>query len=178
MSGVVFGGYSLEDHWNRRDALDSIALGGWDYVVMQQGPSSLPENRLHLIEWSTRFAERIRDVGSRPALYMVWPSNRDFDGVSRAYTDATRSAGGRLIPAGEAFRTVMRSHRGIEIFESDGFHPSPAGSYLAALVIYGRLAGSSVRGMTLDGRVPGLTAAQAAQLQAAADEAIRVFGID
>lgn len=37
---VTAGGYSLEDHWNQGDALDAIDRGGWDVVVLQQGPSS------------------------------------------------------------------------------------------------------------------------------------------
>jgi hypothetical protein len=31
--------HSLEDHWNDGEALDSIDRGGWDAVVLQQGPS-------------------------------------------------------------------------------------------------------------------------------------------
>jgi hypothetical protein len=58
-----------------------------------------------------RFAERIRAVGTRPAIYMVWPSNADFDGVSR-----------------EAFRSIDRDHPEIVIFQSDDFHPTQAGS--------------------------------------------------
>ena len=33
--------YSLEDHWNDGEALTAIAKGGWNLVVLQQGPSSL-----------------------------------------------------------------------------------------------------------------------------------------
>src|SRR6266850_4072585 len=40
---VAFPGYSLEDNWNRGDARRAIAEGGWSTVVLQQGPSALPE---------------------------------------------------------------------------------------------------------------------------------------
>ena len=36
-------GLSLEDQWNRGDAQKAIAVGGWDYVVLQQGPSASSE---------------------------------------------------------------------------------------------------------------------------------------
>ncbi len=36
--------YSLEDHWQERDARRAVARG-WDFVVLQQGPSALPESR-------------------------------------------------------------------------------------------------------------------------------------
>src|SRR5262245_25457547 len=42
--------YSLEDHWNERTARQAIARG-WDFVVLQQGPSALPESRELLIAY-------------------------------------------------------------------------------------------------------------------------------
>ena len=44
-ASVVFGGFSLEDHWNQGTAQRRIAEGGWSIVVLQQGPSSLPESQ-------------------------------------------------------------------------------------------------------------------------------------
>lgn len=171
---VAVGGYGLEDHWRRGEALDSIARGGWSYVVLQQGPSTLPESRANLVEWTGRFAERIRAVNARPAVYMIWPSNGDFDGVSRSYRAAAAAVEGALIPAGEAFRAVARDHPDIPLFGGDGFHPSPAGSYLAALVIYGRLARRPTAGV---GTEPpsGLAPGAARRLEAAADEANRPY---
>ncbi len=178
VSVVAFGAYSLEDHWTRGDALDSIARGGWDYVVMQQGPSTLPESREHLVLWAGRFAERIRGAGGQPVIYMVWPSNGNFDAVSQSYTDAALAVDGGLVPAGEAFRTVVREYPDIEIFAPDDFHPNRIGSYLAALVIYGGLTDRSVEGVTVRRPVPGLTSAQAERLEGAADQANRDFGRD
>lgn len=144
---------------------------------MQQGPSTLPESRQNLIEWTGRFAERIRQAGARPAIYMVWPSNGDFDGVSRSYTDAAHAVNGMLIPAGEAFRSVSRDHPEITIFQSDNFHPTQIGSYLAALVIYGQLTDREVEGVTLRRPVTGLSQTEAGELEAAADQANRDYGV-
>lgn len=170
---VAFGGYSLEDHWRGGAALDSIARGGWDYVVLQQGPSTLPDSRQHLVAWATRFAERIRAVAARPAIYMVWPSNGDYDGVSRSYREAAGAVQGILLPAGEAFRTVARDHPDIALFGGDGFHPSAAGALLAALVISGRLTGRDVEGVASGAPPPGLTADQVRRLEVVADLANR-----
>jgi hypothetical protein len=174
---VSFGNFSLEDHWNRGDALEAIDEGGWDYVVMQQGPSTLPESRANLIEWAGRFAERIRAVGARPAIYMIWPSDGNFDAVSESYTAAAQAVSGMLIPAGEAFRSVNRDHPQITIFQSDNFHPTQVGSYLAALVIYGELTDREVAGVTLRRPVPGLGRSDAEALENAADQANRDYGI-
>ena len=178
VSEVSFGNYSLEDHWNQGDALEAIDRGAWDYVIMQQGPSTLPQSRQNLTEWAGRFAQRIRGVGARPAIYMIWPSNGDFDGVSLSYTEAARAVNGMLIPAGEAFRSIDRDHPEIPIFQADNFHPTQIGSYLAALVIYGKLTDREVEGVTLRRPVTGLSQTEAAQLEDAADQANREYGID
>jgi hypothetical protein len=134
--------YSLEDHWNDGRARQAIASGPWHFVVMQQGPSSLVENRELLREWAQRFAGPIRESGARPALYMVWPSSArsgDFDGVLAAYSGAATAVDGLFMPAGEAWRAAWRRDAEIPLYGPDGFHPSALGTYLAALVIFARL---------------------------------------
>src|SRR3954471_24339231 len=74
-ASVVFGGFNLEDHWNQGTAQRRIADGGWSIVVLQQGPSALPESQADLREWTVRFDTIIRASGARTALYMVWPES-------------------------------------------------------------------------------------------------------
>lgn len=136
---MTFGNYTLQDHWAQGDALAAIRRGGWDLVVLQQGPSSLPGSRFNLIEYTRRFAGPIREIGARSALYMVWPTPdraTHWDDVTNSYTDAADAVEGMLFPAGEAFREALRRRPQLELFSGDGYHPSAAGTYLAALVIY------------------------------------------
>ncbi len=176
---VTFGGYSLEDHWNRGDALEAIDRAGWDVVVLQQGPSSLPESRVHLVDFATRFAQRIRAAGGRPALYMVWPPlerSGDWDGVTASYAAAAEAVDGILLPVGEAVRTATRERPEFGLLGDDEFHPTPAGSYLAALVICSRLTGRSPLGLSEQRSIVPLPAADAAALERIAEEANRTFG--
>jgi hypothetical protein len=71
---VVAPDRSLEDHWHQGDARRAIARGGWDVVVLQQGPSALPESRALLIDCVRRFDREIKKAGAATALYMVWPA--------------------------------------------------------------------------------------------------------
>lgn len=170
---VAFPNYSLEDHWNRGDAMRSILGGGWSVVVLQQGPSALPESRTLLIDYARRFDAAIKKVGARTALYMVWPAaNRrgDFDGVSASYAAAAHAVGGLLLPVGEAWRAVLRRDPSIDLYASDGFHPTAVASYLAALVIYQKLSGRSPIGLPATMVKPRLAEARAALLQEAAAE--------
>jgi len=174
---VAFPNVALEDHWSLGDARGAIARGGWDVVVLQQGPSSLPENRANLIEWSGRFAAEIRSAGARPALYMVWPASTrpgDFDAVSESYRQAAAAVDGLLVPGGEAWRAAWRRDPALGLYGPDGFHPSATGSYLVALTMLEELAGrSSTRLPDLGLGVPAATRALLAE---AAHEAAESFG--
>lgn len=144
---VVFGGFSLEDHWQQGEARQAIAQGGWDVVVLQQGPSASPEGRKSLLEWTRRFAQEIRRRGARTALYMVWPAvdrKQDFDGVAESYRQAATEVAGLLCPVGEAWRGAWRREPNLKLYSPDGLHPTVAGTFLAALVIYEQLYGQAV----------------------------------
>jgi hypothetical protein len=184
VESVALPNVSLQDLWFEGQALDAIARGGWNFVVMQQGPSSLPESRVDLRKWTKKFAGRIREVGARPALYMVWPSSDRlsfFDAVSESYTLAAIDVRGMLCPAGEAWRAAWRRDPNAPLYGPDGFHPTQAGSYAAALSIYGMLFQRSPQGLPArlelaDGQLLRIPRPLAKLLQDAAAEANQRFG--
>ena len=136
---VVFNDFSLSDHLFRGDAVTEIRASDWDYVVLQQGPSGRPDSRSQLLDATRQFATVIAAEGARPALYMVWPdaSRRTaFDSVSVSYTQAADAVEGLLFPAGDAWVRAWAGKPGLRLYADDGLHPSPLGSYLAALAIY------------------------------------------
>jgi hypothetical protein len=138
VAAVVGPGLGLEEHWAEGAALAAIDRGGWAMVVLQQGPSALPESRVLLLDYVRRFDARARKVGARTALYMVWPSRQrfgDFDRVSESYRLAAKEVGGVLLPAGDAWRAAWKRDTSIALYGRDGFHPSVEGTYLAALTI-------------------------------------------
>lgn len=178
---VAKNNFSLDDHWQDGAAKNAIERGGWTFVVMQQGPSALPDSREQLRASVKRFAPIIRRAGARPALYMVWPSqarNFDFDRVRESYALAAADVDGVFIPAGEAWRAAIKRDASIGLYGDDGFHPTPQASYLSALVIASTLTGREA--VSLVARPPGWSAAllapdRARLLQEAADQAIRTY---
>jgi hypothetical protein len=181
---VARGGASLEDQWHKGGARARIAAGEWDVVVLQQGPSTTPANRRHLRLWTRRFAEPIAAAGARPALYMVWPGadrQRFFDDVRESYRLAAEDVGGMLLPAGAAWQAVWRRRPQVELYRRDGVHPTPAGTFTAALSIFGMLFGRSPVGLPACLRLASGATAQVAPalapvLQEAAQEANEQFG--
>ena len=169
---------ALVDHWDTGDAQREIARG-WDVVVLQQGPSSVEINRDSLRMFAARFATEIARVGGRPALYSVWPTEsrrQDFARAIESYELAAADVNGLLFPVAEAWLEAWERDATIELYSSDGLHPSVAGSYLAALVMYARLLGATPVGLpaTLrlrSGATIAVDPAVAAVLQQAAADA-------
>ena len=180
---VLGGGYALEDHFAEGVAQQKLARERWTIVVLQQGPSSLDASRVNLRLWTARFAPLIAAAGARPALYAVWPEKARtfaFPQVSDSYRLAASDVGGLFFPAGDAWLAAWRRDPSLPLYSSDDFHPSLAGSYLAALVIY-RVIWGSLPAAFADGSVAaaaagrdlGLNETQLAMLTAAADEVTR-----
>ena len=142
--------WSLEDHWSSGDARGEIQRGGWEVVVLQQGPSSLAESRALLIDYARRFAGEIRAAGAVPALYAVWPSRArfgDFDRASESYRLAAQDVNGLYLPVAAAWLIASEQAPDVKIYQIDGIHPTVEGSYLAAAVIYARLTGRRATGL-------------------------------
>ncbi len=181
IASVAFPNFRLQDHWQERTARSRIGAGGWDIVIVQQGPSAT-EGRPSLIEYSARFADEVERVGGRLAVYMVWPSaarSFDFDGVSDSHRTAAEQADGLLFPAGEAWRAAWVRDPSLAFYGPDGFHPSQLGTYLAALVIYQQLSGIDPDqlppGLITEGGTISLPAGVSEILHEAAAEANRNF---
>jgi hypothetical protein len=148
VDSVTAGGFSLEDHWNGGDARKRLTESRWTHVVLQQGPSSLPESQTNLRQWTSRWSDEIRQHGATPALYMVWPFEGQANGfalVSKSYRAAAKAAEARIFPAGEAWQEALKQNSKAGLYVEDKLHPTPAGSYLAALVVAHGLAGTDIR---------------------------------
>lgn len=140
----LLSGGSLEDHWAGGLAQAVIRDGPWDAVVLQQGPSSLPGSRADLRRWTVEFDALVREAGGRSALYMVWPDQSRFawfDRVRDSYALAARDVSGWFLPAGETWRAAWREEPSLALYGGDGFHPTVAGSYAAAVTIFAGLSG-------------------------------------
>lgn len=173
--------YSLEDHWTSGPALNALRnRGGWSFVVMQQGPSGLPESRVNLLEWAGRWDAEIRAAGAMPVMYMVWPDQSRmtaFDSVSASYRDAATAIHSLLAPAGDAWIEIWKSDPQAPLYSEDLFHPSADGSYVAALTISSLLFARPATDFpaalrTTSGVGVSVSAARAAEWQAAVERAL------
>ncbi|GMG86769.1 hypothetical protein [Biformimicrobium ophioploci] len=166
--------------------------GRWSAVVFH-GRSSDPVNprrQQAFREGVARFAEAISAAGAEPVLLETWayPGRVGMtEAVADAYLHEAEQHGIRVIPAGLAFSYVRERFPEIELFSADieTFdengkpllrrvlrHPSLAGTYLAACVIYASLYGESPEGLPYRA---GLSADIVSKLQQSAWAVVQQF---
>jgi hypothetical protein len=158
------GGYSLRQHWKSRTALIKIRNGHYTHVVLQGHSLSAIDHPDELAEDAARFNTEIAAAGSRTVLYETWARKpntsiyrhhsliRTFDDMSgridSAYSGIAKRLHVELAPVGGAFVRAFRSDPGVQLWNADGSHPSLAGSYMAACVLYGAITGRDPREST------------------------------
>lgn len=175
--------YALEDHFN--DGLEAAINGkGFHFIVMQQGPSSLASSGVHLSAWTTAINTLAVAAGARSALYQVWPAGGDpatFAAVRTNYREAAVAVNGMFIPAGQAWLEVWAEDPQLGLYSADHFHPSPLGTYVAALVnfemLYDRPATDLPDIARVNGQRLDLPAATVAMLQEQAHATVLAWGI-
>lgn len=174
---------ALIDHVEgKSNAIEVIQSGNWDYVVLQQGPSSLELSRDTLILATRLLDPYIKAAGARSALLMVWPESARFEffnEVRASYQLAAQEVAGLFLPAGEAWLNAWAVDPQLQLYGSDGYHPSELGTYLAALVVLEGITGHDARSLPAEAKVAGRTltvpGSRVRLLQQAAHEAVARF---
>ncbi len=172
--------YGLREHWDDGEALRAIRGGRWTHVVLQQGPSSLPESRAVLREFVKTFAFEAHASGAKIVIFGVWPARDRLtfqDAVTESHRLAAEDVKGELVAAGEGWRAAWQLDAALPLYAADQFHPSPMGSYLAALMFFQHFTGKSAIGLPMpDTKITAfkdlkISAAQLEVLQQAAARA-------
>ena len=157
------GGFTLERHAADPEVLRLIESGRWDAVVLQeQSLRPLREPRK-----MTAAARELQDViasaGAEAVLFQTWPrANRpkSMGELARAYRMTAGLIGAATAPVGQAWQRARKRHPEIVLYDADGSHPAPAGTYLAACVIAAKIGDRDPRGF--DAALPaGVTEAEA-----------------
>ena len=135
---IAFPNYAIIDHWNEGEVQKLISSKKYDFVIIQQGPSSQNEGRNMLIEYGKKFNSLCKLNNSKLCFFMVWPSLNyyyTFDGVIKNYKVAASINNSILLPVGKVWKEYFDKTNNFQYYSSDGFHPSLEGSKIAAKVI-------------------------------------------
>lgn len=135
---IAFPNYALIDHWKDGEIQKLIASKKYDFVIIQQGPSSQINGRNMLIEYGEKYSSICKLNNTKLCYFMVWPSlnyYHTFDGVIKNHKDAASINNSILLPVGEIWKDYFDKTDDFQYYGLDGFHPSIEGSKIAAKVI-------------------------------------------
>ncbi|MEG2942576.1 MAG: hypothetical protein RR969_13515 [Thermomonas sp.] len=136
--------FALSDHLRTPDFLRALDRD-WDWIVLQQGPSSLPESRDELIASVGAVAARVQGKRVRIALMSGWPAKQHAARSSQgevSYRLAATQIGACVMPVATAWRLVRESDTPTTLYAQDRLHATRAGTRLAAMVVLHGLAGA------------------------------------
>lgn len=156
-------GFNLRRHWQDRGLRARIRRGRFDAIVLQGhslAPFRAPDRAT---EYSRRFSEHASEAGTRVILFETWarhPRSRTYRRlgvetpdemlaeINTFYRDLASELRVPVAPVGRAWERALEALPQVELHRRDGTHPAPAGTYLAACVLYGTLTGVDPREAT------------------------------
>ncbi len=151
---ITGGGMTLQGHWGNQTTQDAITNGNYDYVVLQEN-TSWPVNSPEIFyEYVTLFNNIITASGAQTVLFMSAPYQGTFETMiemqAAAYNHIGYEIGAPVIAVGRAFQRCRNQYPEIELYQADGNHPTPEGTYLAACMFYSAFWGESALGSDWD----------------------------
>ena len=153
------GSYRLEYFADETDEVgaqvyDALESYDWDYVILQEqsGISTIGAEE-HMYPAARTLDSMIREANGESVFLMTWAYREGFSlpllglefkntreemqtQMAQNYRDIATELDALLAPAGIAFMRCTANFPEIELWDEDGNHPSPAGTYLAACVLY------------------------------------------
>ncbi|MBU3658518.1 MAG: PKD domain-containing protein [Flavobacteriales bacterium] len=171
------GGYTFQNHVNDPVTYTKIHLTDWNYVILQgqsQEPS-FPYSQVNAttLPYAIQLADSVytNAACSQVQYFMTWgrqngdsqwDSINTFDKMNwrlrDAYLRIAENANASVAAAGPTWKYVRDNHPTIELFSTDGSHPSFAGTYLNACVFYSSLFHKSPEGASYIGSLDQTTA--------------------
>lgn len=165
----TYGGWSLSDHLTSSETVDMIGKDNWDYVVLQE--KSVVTNPEEEMYPAVRGLDRlIHEKGAETILFMTWGRKKglasagfpDFESmqvhIDNNYLNIADELSLSVAPVGTAWQNVLTVDNFPSLWDNDGSHPSPFGTYLAACVFYALLSGESPEGLAYNAKLPEETA--------------------
>jgi Secretion system C-terminal sorting domain len=155
----TLGGYTLEYHYTNSTSLAKIALGNWDFVVLQEQSQrpALPINEveLNVFPYAQLLDSLInaQNAGAETIFYQTW-GRKNGDGencgtwspvctyagmdslLRLRYTMLAERNEAILSPVGDVWKKLRQDFPLLDLYDADQSHPSNAGTYAAACTFY------------------------------------------
>jgi len=152
----LIGGYTLINHSTNTISQNKIVSNDWDYIVLQE------QSQIPTFIIPTAFMGGFSNLNTfisqnKPCAqitsFMTWgyengdaqncptnPTVCTYDGMQNLlrerYLEFSDLFESEVTPVGVVWKYIRENHPSINLYQSDGSHPSVAGSYIAACCFY------------------------------------------
>ena len=143
----IAGGVRLSEHWRGEkglETLEKIKTGAFDIVVLQEQSMGAIQQPDSFAIYAQKLCNLIEENGARPCFYQTWAREKVpqyQEKITSEYTKAAADNDAILAKVGESWKLAQQLRPGIELFSSDGSHPSDLGAFLTACVFVATLTG-------------------------------------
>ncbi len=162
-SRIVKGGQRLSGHLKDPVLTETLAKGGWDYVIIQEqssdpaGPTSLVREKVYPAAHTLDSLVHAGSPDAKVIFFMTWghkygsifnvrnndhsyPLSDSYEGMQErlktSYLEMAYDNNAWCAPVGMAWKVAKEQMPNLWLYNQDSYHPSKAGSYLAANVIF------------------------------------------
>jgi hypothetical protein len=145
----------------------------WSIVVLQGAMVSSSHRINYPNDGAIGLAKLAHKAGSRALFFVEWPRRgwNESDYQTGIYRGISKSAAGsELVPVCYAWDSILKQKPDLDLWQPDGNHASPLGSFLASYVFYYYLAGSS---HTPGWVMPGVPTSWIGMIRTAAKAAVK-----
>jgi len=149
----TIGGANLGQHWHSLRGLRSherLKEQPWDYVVLQDHSLRSIEYPDSLDHYISLWVDEIKSQGAQPLIYLTWarsyhPQKQSI--ISSAFNRLGEKLDVQVVAAGEAWHKAISLRPDLQLYDPDGSHPAPLGTYLTALAFYREITNQPVTGL-------------------------------
>ena len=167
------GGGTWAGHTKSAITLGKIKQRKWDLVVLQEQSdyTAVAAQRQELAYPAARLLSgRVRESGATPVLFMTWGRREGLPEaglktyaemqaqVEVGYMEIANDLKVMVAPVGIAWQNAIAQKPQLELWQSDGIHPTREGTYLSACVFYAAIFGQSPAGLAYRAELPEETA--------------------
>lgn len=132
------------------ETLKKIKEGDFDVIIFQNHSRASIDRPDSMTYYGHTLTKLARESGAKVFFYMTWAREWDpfmYDPIAKKYLELGKELEVEVIPVGRAWEMARRLRPDFPLYDDDGSHQSPLGTYLNACVFYAAFTGKSPVGL-------------------------------
>jgi len=134
----VMGGVNLNEIVKNPEVVSEIKSGKWNTILLQAALVSSSHKYKYKQDGGIALTKLAKESGATTWLWAEWPRKGIDESMftMQVYGEIARAANVGIIPVPYVFKKAILADPKLDLWNVDGNHASPLGSYLAAATIY------------------------------------------